>query len=356
MNFDPPATPRPRQQPTQQPAGEGSDPAALVAARTAAVARNRQKAARDALIHDILRVVGVAVLVGGVAWIVHVKYRHHVEDEDRRAEQAREERSARAKEREEAEARAEVRRAAAQAAAAEKSRQEEEKRQELERQKAEKSQIEANKKRYKAALERFHGTTLDLLSAAPATDNPEKVTGETWYSCVMPVGPKGMTLYEMKALPGKDILVTRLDAEGVVTNVPYDAFSSLAAKNPFLLAKGAYCYYRGAKKWEMRVPVPAAQESIDPARGDFRDLYEFAARQCGKAPAVAYEVFFLDAGLETRVHVVPFGATFGRADVAKGLQQLLGPGAARGRAGGANDIQARLDKGGLVIRRKGKSR
>ena len=150
-------------------------------------------------------------------------------------------------------------------------------------------------------------------------------------------------------LPEKDILVTRLDAEGVVTNVPYDAFSSLAAKNPFLLAKGAYCYYRGAKKWEMRVPVPATNEKIDPARDDFRDLYEFAARQCGRSPAVAYEVFFLDAGLETRVHVVPFGGTFGRADVAKGLQQLVG-------AGGANDIQARLNKGGLVIRRKGKSR
>ncbi len=260
--------------------------------------------------------------------------------------------AARKLEQEAFERRAKARRAAAQAAADEKRRREEEKRRELERQKTEKQQIETNKRHYKAVLERFHETTLDQLSAAPHTDLPEHVTGETSYSCVMPIGPKGMTFYEMKALPGREILVTRLDEEGMETNISYAEFSSLANQNPFLLAKGMHCYYKGMRNWTMRVPVPSANEKLDPARADFRDLYDFAAKHCRKTPALAYEVFFIDAGLETRVHTVPFGGTFGRADVKTGLLQVIGAGAARGRTGGATDLEARLDKGRLVIRRK----
>ena len=106
----------------------------------------------------------------------------------------------------------------------------------------------------------------------------------------------------------------------------------------------------------MRVPVPSANENIDPARDDLRDLYAFAATHCSKTTALAYEVFFVDAGVETRVHEVPFGRTFGRADVMSGLQQIVGSGTVRGRSGGVTDLEARLNKGYLVIRRKGKSR
>ena len=99
MNFDPPATPRPRQQPTQQPAGEGSDPAALVAARTAAVARNRQREARATMVRDILRIVGVLALVGGVALLVYLRHRYRVEEERQRAAEEAAVRAEQAKER-----------------------------------------------------------------------------------------------------------------------------------------------------------------------------------------------------------------------------------------------------------------
>ncbi len=363
MNFDPLATPRPHPQPSprpqptpqpmpQRPAGEGVDPAARVATRTAAVARNREKAARASLIHDLLHIIGVIVLIGGVAWIVHVKHRHGMEEERLRAEREAAEQEARRQEREKAEKRAEANREKARKEAEEKNLKRERERQEQKQLAEEKRRIEDNKRRYEKVLARFDGTTLDQLSAAPREDFPENVTGETLYSCIMPVGSKGMTLYEMKALPNKEILVTCLDEEGTTTNIPYAEFSNLAKQNSFILAKGTYCYYKGRKNWEMRMPVPSANEKGDPSRDDFRDLYGFAARHCGKAPALAYEVFFIDAGLETRVHVVPFGRTFSRADVKKGLQQIVGAGTVRGRSVAVNDLEARLSKGSLVIRRK----
>ena len=359
MNENSPNTPRPLPRPRPQPqpqqqAGDGTDPAALVAARTAAVARNRQKAARASLIHDLLRIVGVTVLIGGVGWIVHVKHRHGMEEERLRAEREAVEREERARARAEMEKRAEANREKARKEAEEKNLAKEREKQEQKLLAEKKQRIEDNKKLYAEVLAQFGDTTLDLLSAAPRTDLPEHVTCETTYACVMPVGPKGMSFYKVKALPGKNIHVTRLDAEGTVTNIPYAEFSDLANKNPFLLAKGTYCYYKG-RNWSMRVPVPSANEKIDPARDDLRDLYDFAKR-CRKTPALAYEIFFIDAGLETRVHVVPFGGTFGRADVKRGLQEIAGAGTVRGKPGGVNDLEARLGKGSLVIRRKGKSR
>ncbi len=243
---------------------------------------------------------------------------------------------------------AKARLAAAQALADEKRQ----KWQELERQKKEKQQIEANRKHHKNALARFDGTTLDLFSAIPHNDLPGNVTSETTYSCVMSVDLDGNPVYEMKALPRKEILVTRLNEKGTVTNIPYAEFSSRAGQNPFLLAKGTYCYYKGMRNWALRIPVPLANETIDPAHEDFRDLYDFAKKHCSKTSALAYEVFFIDVGLETRVHVVPFGGTFSRADIKKGLQQIAGSGTARGRSVGVDDLDARLNKGHLVIRRK----
>jgi len=353
MNFEPPASPRPRPRPPQPqpPAAEGVDAASLVAARTAAVARNRQKAARTALIHDLLRILGVVVLIGGVALIVHVKHQHRLEEERQQAVREAAAQAARAKEREAAAARAEARRAVERAEAAEKRRQEEEKKQALERKAEAKRQVEANRKRHQTALERFRGTVLELLSAAPAADLPARVVGETWYSCVTPAGRSGLTLYEIQALPGKDIHVTRLDEKGEVADVPLGEFNRLVSGSSYLLAKGTHCYYKGTKNWQMRVSVPAAGEKLDPSHEDFRDLYAFAARQCDKRSALSYEVFFRDVGgAETRILVLPFGTPFERADVVKGLQQ------SSARRIGAAALEARMNEGSLVVRRKGGAR
>jgi len=355
MNFDPPAPPphrphpRPNPPPQQPPPGvETVDPAALIAARTAAVARNRQKSERASLIHDMLRIAGVLVLFGGVVWVVHVKHRHNVEEARLQAAYEAEAQAARAKEHEEADARAEARRAADRAVEAEIRRKEEERRKEAAR-KADAQRLRAaNVKRHDDALKRFHRTTLDLLSSAPAADLPAKVLAETWYSCVIPGGRTGVIVYEIQALPGKVIHVTRLDETGEVTDVPLEEFNRLASAHPYLLAKGTHCYYKGAKNWEMRVPVPAASERLDPSREDLRDLYGFASRECNKQAALSYEVFFRDVGgAETRILGVPFGGTFGRTEVLEGLQGISV------RKVGADALKARANEGGLVIRRKG---
>lgn len=356
MNFDstnsgPRPYPRPRQNLPAQPAQqgeEGMDPAALIAARTAAVARNRQKSERASLIHDMLRIIGVLVLIGGVAWVVHVKHRHRVEEARLQAAHEAEAQAARAKEHAEADARAEARRAADRAVEAEIRRKEEERRQEAARRADVQRQRAANMKRYDSALKRFHRTTLELLSSAPVTDLPAKVASETWYSCVVPGGRMGLTVYEVQALPGKDIHVMRLDETGEVTNVSLDEFNCLVAASPYLLAKGAHCYYKGEKNWGMRVPVPLANERLDPSREDLRDLYAFVSRQCNKQAALSYEVFFRDVGgAETRILLVPFGVAFGRKEVVEGLQRFSV------RRVGASEIQARVNEGCLVIRRKG---
>ena len=361
MNFDSPnpvAGPRPyprsRPNPPSQPprpGEEGVDPAALIAARTAAVARNREKSERASLIHDVLRIAGVAVLIGGVAWIAYVKHQHRVEEERLEAEHEAAAQAARAKERAEADARAAARRAAERAAEAEIRKKEEERREAAARKAEAERQRAANVKRYDAAQKRFRGTSLELFSVAPPTDLPANVTDETWYSCVVPGGQNGTVLYEVKALPGKDIHVTRLESNGDVLEVPLAEFNGIIAKSPFLMAKGSHCYYNGQKKWVMRERVPDMSVKLDPSRVDLRDLYKFASINCGKRHALAYEVFFRDiGGVETRVLSVPFGGVFGRSDIISGIQK-----SATSKID-AKTVQARLNDGSLVIRRKGGGR
>lgn len=358
MNYDPSQIRRPRptpppQQPQPQPAEAGADPAAVIAARSAAVARNRQQAARAALVTDVLRIVGVAVLIGGVCWYMHMRHKQNMEEERLRAEQAREEQAAREKARAEDAARREKEREAMRAAAAERLRLEEERKKAAARQAEEKRQVDANVKRRQKALDRFHGTTLDLISSAPAADLPAKVTAETWFSCVAPGGPTGLTVYEVRARPGKDIHVVRLDDGGAVTEVPIDAFNQQVAKGPFLLSKGTRCYYSpgGLRRWEMKVPVPVGSETFDPSRDDFRDLHAFVGQHCSGTSAMAYEVSFRDVGgAETRVQMIPFGGVVSRAEVARGLQQVAS------RPIGSGALQARLNEGRLIIRRRGAAR
>lgn len=371
MNFDQPIPSRPLPLPRantppqqtpplqpQQPAEGGVDPAALVAARAAVVARNRQREARAAMVRDVLRVVGVVVLIVGVALVVYLRHRYRVAEERQQAAQEEAARAAQAQERAEMaarlEAQREARRKIEQAEAAEKRRKEAEKKRAAEQRAEEERRVKDNVKRHAAAAARFHGTTLDLISAAPPTDLPAKVTAEAWFSCVVPGGRTGTVLYEVRALPDKDIHVTRLDETGEVADVPLDEFNRQIAKAPFVLAKGTRSYYRPeSSKWELRVPVPPAGASLDPSREDFRDMHAFVLKQCGREALLSYEVFFRDVGgAETSILSVPFGGQLSRGDVARGLQQA----ASERRRGAAGDIQKRLNEGSLVIRRKGSVR
>lgn len=352
MSYEPSQTPRPYKKPPQKPqqaSGEASDPAAVVAARSAAVARNRQQAARAAFVTDVLRIVSVVVLIAGVCWYAHMRHQQNMEEERLRAEQAREEQAAREKARAADAARREKEREAMRAAAEERRRKEDERKEEARRRAEEKRKLDANVKRRQDALDRFRNTTLDLISAAPAADLPAKVTSETWFSCVAPGGRTGLTVYEVQALPDKEIHVFRLGEDGQVTDVPMDEFNQRVAKGPFLLSKGTRCYYSpaGSRKWEMVVPVPVGGETIDPSRDDFRDLHAFVRQHCPGTSAMAYEVCFRDVGgAETRVQMLPFGGAVSRAEVAKGLQQVAS-------RPGSGSLQARMNEGRLVIRRKG---
>ena len=360
----PPSQPSPQQQqyrqqhPQQQPAEAGTDPAAVIAARSAAVARNRQREARVAMLQDVLRILFVAVILGGVVWIFFWRHRHNMEEERLRIEAAQKVQEARAKEQREREERFEAkqdaRRKEKQAKEAEEQRRrDEKKRADKERAEAARQRV-ANVRRYKEAEARFQGATLDLISAAPSTDLPLNVVGETWYSCVVPSGRSGMSLYEMQALPGKDIHVTRLEESGEATDVKFDEFSRQMARLPFLLVKGTRCYYKAEqKKWERRMPVPSANARLNPSSEDFRDLYDFAHKHCGKDALVSYEVFLREVGgIETHVLSVPFGGQFARSDVARGLEEAD----SGHRRGTGSDIQNRLNAGTLVIRRKGSFR
>ena len=358
-----PAQPPPQQQPyrqqqPQQPAAEaGTDPAAVIAARSAAVARNRQREARMSMLQDVLRIVFVAVLIAGIVWVVFWRHRHHMEEERLRVEAEQKAQEERAKEQREREERFAAERKEQQqkkeAAAAEKQRKEEEKRQADKKRADEERQRKDNIKRYADAMQLFRGTTLDLLSAAPKGDLPETVTVETWFSCVVPSGRRGPTLYEMKALPGKDIHVTRLDEEGNAADISFDELNDLLKKTSFLLAKGTRCYYRppNSNKWSMS--VPAGNQRVDPAKEDFGRLYEIVKNCDRNAAHLSYEVTFEDAGgVQTRLADVPFGDQVTQADVARGLEE------ADSRMGrNARGVsRKRLSDGKLIFRRKGRSR
>ena len=342
-----------------QSSSDGVDPAALIAARKAAVARNRRQAARISLLQDVLRIIGLLALIAGVAWFSHLKHRQHMEEERQKAEHERTVQIAREKEREAEAARQEARRKVqmeAKRAAEEEARRREEEKRRLAEQKAEALRIQqANVKRYQAALDRFKGAVLDLLAAAPPSDLPAKVSHETWFSCLLPGGRKGIVLYEVFASPGQSLRVSRLEAEGNAEEIPIEDFNRQVARSPYLLSKGSYCYYNPAnrKRWELRVPVLAEGETLDPSREDFRDLYDFVRRMNLVTSALAYDVFFRDfGGGETRILSVPFGGTFTRNGVQRGLQSLDSSQRRQNDAA----LRERLEQGSLIIRRGGAKR
>lgn len=363
MNYNQPIPTRPQpyqrapqsQQTPQKPAEAGTDPSAVIAARSAAVARNRQREARTAMVRDVMRIIFVAAIIGGIACVFFWKHKQTLEEERLRALNEQRMREEQARERKERDARfaaeREAHRKIKQAEADERRRKEEERKRASEQQVAAARRLAANVKRYKDAIARFRGATLDLISSAPPADLPVNVSSETWYSCVVPGGRAGITLYEVQALPGKDIRVTRLEEAGEATDIKFDEFGHQMARMPFLLVKGTRCYYKPEHKtWEWRVSVPADNAKLNPSSEDFRDLFEFARKQFGKDSLVSYEVSFRDVGgMETRIISVPFGEHFTRADVAQGLASAD---SGRRRSGG-NDIQSRLNGGKLVIRRKG---
>ena len=336
----------------EQAVSDGVDPVALIAARKAAVDRNRRQAARISLLQDVLRIFGVLALIAGIAWFSHMKHQQHMEEERLKAEREKAAQIARAKEREAEAARLEALRKAQmeakKAADEEARRREQERRQEAER----KAEVQANIKRHQAALDRFKGAVLDLLSAAPPSDLPAKVTHETWFSCVVPGGRSGSVLYEIFASPGKSLRVTRLDADGKVEDVPFEDFNRQVAKESYLLSKGSYCYYNPAngRRWELRVPVLAEGETLDPSREDFRDLYNIVRRMNLVTSALTYNVSFRDfGGGETRLLSVPFGGTVTRSAVQRGLQSAAGS----QRRQDDNALRSRMEQGSLIIRRGG---
>lgn len=346
-----------QQRPQQQAAEAGTDPAAVIAARSAAVARNRQHEARMSMLQDVLRIVFVGVLIGGIVWVVFWRHRHHMEEERLRVEAEQRAQEERAKEQREREERFAAERKEQQqkkeAAEAEKQRKEEEKRRLADEQKKANRQRVENVKRHADAMRLFRGTTLDLLSVAPKGDLPETVTVETWFSCVVPSGRRGPTLYEMKALPGKDIHVTRLDEEGNAADISFDELNNLLKKTSFLLAKGTRCYYRPSNLNKWSVPVPAGNQRVDLAKEDFGRLYEIVKNCDRNAAHLSYEVTFEDAGgVQTRLADVPFGDQVSQADVVRGLDEAD---SSMGRnARGVN--RKRLSDGKLIFRRKGRSR
>lgn len=355
---------QPNVQPKVQPQDgqavpEGIDPAALVAARKAAVARNRRQAARISLLQDVLRIIGVLALIAGIAWFSHLKHRQHMEEERQKAEREHAAQVAREKEREAEAARQEARRKAqmeAKRKAEEEARRREEEKQRLAEQKAEALRIQqANIKRYQTALDRFKGAVLDLLAAAPPSDLPAKVVHETWFSCLVPGGREGSMLYEIFASPGQSLRVSRLDAEGKAEDVLFEEFNRQVAKSPYLLSKGSYCYYNPAqtRRWELRVPVLADGGTLDPSREDFRDLYDVVRRMNLVTSAFTYDVFFRDfGGGETRLFSVPFGGTITRSAVQRGLQSMAGS----QRRQSDEALRARMEQGSLIIRRGGARR
>ena len=365
MNFEQPQYRQTRDpSAAQQQSGQNPaevDPSAVIAARSAAVARNRQKSERAAFLRDGIRLVGVIALLVGLGWIVHIKHQQKVEEERRQAQREEAERARRAKEQAERDARAAAARKerqeqikAAQAEALR--RREEEKRAAAEKAEARRVKQE-NMKRYQTAMDRFRGAALALISSAPAADIPVRVSNETWFSCLVPGGRTGVSLYEIRALPNKELHVSLLDEEGNVEEVKMEDFNGVVSKASYLLSKGSMCYYspRDKGRWELRVPVPAEGETIDPSLDDFRDLHEVIKRRGVSATSFSYEVFFQEMGSgDRRILVVPFGGKLTRSAVQTGLQSVSPTQNGRGDAEAA--VRARLNAGRLVIRRKGARR
>ena len=185
LHKRPDGVPRQVQQTRPPEAGNaGTDRAAAFAARSAAVERNRQKSERAEFLRDMARIAGVIVIVAIAGWFAYVKYQHALEEKKLQAQR------------------------------------EETKRIQMENAKQ-------SAKRHQIAQERFRGASLLLLAQAPASDLPAKVAEETWFSCIVPGGRTGEDLYEIRALPGNELHVTRFDGRGKVEDVKSDDFRNI---------------------------------------------------------------------------------------------------------------------------------
>ena len=191
-------------------------------------------------------------------------------------------------------------------------------------------------------------------------------------------GCEGWDLYEIRALPGNELHVTRFDGRGKVEDVKSDDFRNIVSRHPFLLARGSRCYYSppGNGRWELDVPPPADGAAIDPAKQDLGGLCDAIRKRGVATDSFGYDVFFRKGyRLEKRILSLPFGKTLDRAAIREALpaafpelvaqktESALAGNAFAGRGSGNKlgsgrkpSIDALLDEGRIVIRRKGGSR
>ena len=329
LNKRPDGVPQQIQQERSPEAGNArTDCAAMIAARSAAVARNRQKSERAAFLRDMVRMAGVIVIIAIAGWFAYVKYQHALEEKKLQAQR------------------------------------EETKRIQMENAKQ-------SAKRHQIAQERFRGASLLLIAQAPASDLPAKVTEETWFSCIVSGGSAGEDLYEIRALPGNELHVSRFDGRDRTVEVKSDDFRNIASRHPFLLTRGSCCYYSplGNGRWELNVPPPVNGVTIDPAKQDLGGLCDAIRKRGISTASFAYDVFFRKGyRLEKRILSLPFGKTLDRAAIRKAMEvafpeldKLKETSAFAGRESGNKldsgskgkpSIDALLNEGRIVIRRK----
>lgn len=339
---------------------EQTDVSAAAAARLEAVRRNRREAERAAFIRQVILIVGLLILIGGVAWVFHVTHRQKMERLRLEAQEAERQRAADEEKRQ--------RMAQEQAIQNEKDRevrrQAEENRLRLQKEQAERRAAQEaaakaakeNAARYRACESRFRDTTMSRLSTAPDSERPDRVKHEATFLCLAPGGGKnGYEMYEVKVTPGFPMKIECLRPDAAPRALSDDEFKRQMASVPYLLLGGSHVYLRpdpvavGRKTYA----VPNAAVVFSPSQIELGGLAE-GARRLGVtgSAAFSYKVMFRPkgGGGDWPVSTIPFDGRVTRSDFAAAVRAEMSR-RKRGRAREipAAEVDAVLDEGSALF-------
>lgn len=267
----------------------------------------------------------VAILVAGIAVAGIFMLNHHQANEVRQQEEAArqreferkevEEQRRLAREEQERKRQEELRKTEEESKRA-KAEEERKRAEELAAQKTREESLRKRRDALAGIIAQVGVVSFDYWRNCPKADRPQSVQEEKTYACIIPKDRGRADVLRIVAAPDKEMYVERYDEVGELTHVSLDDFHAAIKQSVYLILSGGKGWICGVQKEVDGVPVVNNGSSINPAKVELGEVYEFLCQHSARVSAISYSVFFEDKkGNRDFVRRVKFGDVVSAGDV-----------------------------------------
>lgn len=298
-----------------------------------AVSKRKRESERNALMHEVLIVIGTLVVVAVSFYAFRAYLRHKGELERRQHEYVLAE-MAKAEE-------AERRRIADAEAFMKREREKRAKEQaEAERLRKEREERLAAEEKARGIAARFNavknmlrGSRIDYFRNAGDADRPSKAAEKSQFICLFPGGD----VYEVVIDPGKPVAAAVLSEKAPPEPVTEEAFARLSAKKPYVIMRDYGEQRIEPKSYLVRPsamrrnspkvhPAPSATEEFNPSKVEFGELYDTVRGIGMSRTAFKYGVVFTSKAFPDEVEIpqtFDFGRGLTRANLVREVDRAV---------------------------------